>query len=54
MKITRRGVGKMKEKVEAALEKIRPALQADGCNVSPVDINEVCKKPGSCARAFYK
>jgi len=30
----------MREKVEAALEKIRPALQADGGDVELVDVNE--------------
>ena len=30
----------MKEKVEAALEKIRPALQADGGDVELVDVND--------------
>ena len=30
----------MREKVEAALEKIRPALQADGGDVQLVDVNE--------------
>ena len=30
----------MKEKVEKALEEIRPALQADGGNVELVDITE--------------
>jgi Fe-S cluster biogenesis protein NfuA len=30
----------MKEKVEAALQKIRPALQADGGNVELVDVND--------------
>ena len=29
----------MREKVEAALEKIRPALQADGGDVTLVDVN---------------
>ena len=30
----------MREKIEAALEKIRPALQADGGDVQLVDVNE--------------
>ena len=30
----------MKEKVEAALAKVRPALQADGGDVELVDVNE--------------
>ncbi len=30
----------MKEKVEAALEKIRPALQADGGDVELVDVQD--------------
>ena len=30
----------MREKVEAALEQIRPALLADGGNVQLVDVNE--------------
>ncbi|MEJ2067968.1 MAG: NifU family protein [Deltaproteobacteria bacterium] len=30
----------MREKVEAALEKIRPALQADGGDVELVDVND--------------
>lgn len=30
----------MKEKVEQALDKIRPALQADGGNVELVDVEE--------------
>ena len=30
----------MREKVEAALEQIRPALQADGGDVQLVDVNE--------------
>jgi Fe-S cluster biogenesis protein NfuA len=32
------GEEKMKEKVEKALEKIRPALQADGGNIELVDV----------------
>jgi Fe-S cluster biogenesis protein NfuA len=34
------GEGKMKEKVEKALEKIRPALQADGGNIELVDVTD--------------
>jgi Fe-S cluster biogenesis protein NfuA len=30
----------MKEKIEAALEKIRPSLQADGGNVELVEVTE--------------
>jgi Fe-S cluster biogenesis protein NfuA len=30
----------MKEKIEAALNKIRPALQADGGNVEVVDVKD--------------
>lgn len=30
----------MKEKVEAALEKIRPSLQADGGNVQLIDVTD--------------
>jgi Fe-S cluster biogenesis protein NfuA len=30
----------MKEKIEAALERIRPSLQADGGNVELVDVND--------------
>jgi Fe-S cluster biogenesis protein NfuA len=30
----------MREKVEAALEKIRPSLQADGGDVELVDVND--------------
>ncbi|MGE5254743.1 MAG: NifU family protein [Planctomycetaceae bacterium] len=30
----------MKEKIEAALEKIRPALQADGGDVELVEVND--------------
>ena len=30
----------MKEKVEAALQRIRPALQADGGDVELIDVNE--------------
>ncbi len=43
----------LKEKVEAALDKIRPALQADGGDVQLVDINEkgivMVKLQGACA-----
>jgi len=43
----------LKEKVEAALDKIRPALQADGGDVQLVDINEkgivIVKLQGACA-----
>ncbi len=42
----------MKEKVEAALEKIRPMLQADGGNVDLVEITDggvvKLKLTGSC------
>ena len=41
----------MKEKVEAALEKIRPALQADGGDVELVDVNDgvvSVKLTGAC------
>ena len=34
------GEDEMKEKVEKALEKIRPALQADGGNIELVDVVE--------------
>jgi Fe-S cluster biogenesis protein NfuA len=34
----RGGEDEMKEKVEKALEKIRPALQADGGNIELVDV----------------
>ncbi len=30
----------MKERIEAALERIRPSLQADGGNVELVDVND--------------
>ncbi len=30
----------LKEKVEAALEKVRPSLQADGGNVELVEVND--------------
>ena len=44
----------MKEKVEAALNKIRPMLQADGGNVELVDIDEAggvvkVRLQGACA-----
>jgi Fe-S cluster biogenesis protein NfuA len=42
----------MREKVEAALEKIRPALQADGGNVELVDVTDGVVKvrlTGACA-----
>ena len=42
----------MKEKVEAALAKIRPALQADGGDVELVDVNDgiiKLKLKGACA-----
>ena len=43
----------MKEKVEAALEKIRPSLQADGGNVELVEVTEdgvvKVKLMGACA-----
>ena len=43
----------MKEKVEAALEKIRPFLQADGGNVELVEVTEdgvvKVKLMGACA-----
>jgi Fe-S cluster biogenesis protein NfuA len=43
----------LKEKVEAALDKIRPALQADGGDVQLVDISEKgivkVKLQGACA-----
>ena len=42
----------MKEKVEAALAKIRPALQADGGDVELVDVEEGVVKlslKGACA-----
>ena len=42
----------MKEKVEAALEKIRPALQADGGDVELVDVNDgvvSLKLTGACS-----
>ena len=42
----------MKEKVEAALDQIRPTLQADGGNVELVDVNEgvvKLKLTGACS-----
>ena len=42
----------MKEKVEAALAKVRPALQADGGDVELIDVNEgvvSLKLKGACA-----
>ena len=42
----------MREKVEAALEQIRPALQRDGGNVELVDVSEGVVKvrlTGACA-----
>jgi len=42
----------MREKVEAALDKIRPALQADGGGVELVDVNEGVVKlrlQGACS-----
>jgi Fe-S cluster biogenesis protein NfuA len=42
----------MREKVEAALEQIRPALLADGGDVQLVDVNEgvvTVKLAGACA-----
>ena len=41
----------MKERVEAALEKIRPALQADGGDVELVDVKDgvaTVRLTGSC------
>ena len=41
----------MKEKVEATLDKIRPALQADGGDVELVDVNDgvvSVKLTGAC------
>ncbi len=41
----------MKEKIEAALEQIRPALQADGGDVEFVDVNDgvvSVKLQGAC------
>ena len=42
----------MREKVEAALEKIRPMLQADGGNVELVDVKDgivTVRLQGACA-----
>ena len=42
----------MKERVEAALDKIKPALQADGGDVTLVDVNDgvvEVKLVGACA-----
>ncbi len=43
----------MKEKVEAAIEKIRPMLQADGGNVELIDVSEdgvvQVRLQGACA-----
>ena len=42
----------MKEKVEAAIEKIRPMLQADGGDVELVDVQEgivTVRLQGACA-----
>ena len=42
----------MKEKVEAALAKVRPSLQADGGDVEFVDVNDgvvKLKLKGACA-----
>lgn len=44
----------MKERVEAVLDRIRPAIQADGGNVELVDVNEdtkivTVKLTGACA-----
>jgi len=42
----------MKEKVEAALAKVRPSLQADGGDVELVDVNDgvvKLKLKGACA-----
>jgi len=42
----------MKEKVEKALDKIRPALMADGGGVELVDLNKIYNKvklTGACA-----
>ncbi len=49
----------MKEKVEKALEEIRPALQADGGNVELVDVTDGIVKVrltgacGSCPMSTY-
>ncbi|MBW1912205.1 MAG: NifU family protein [Deltaproteobacteria bacterium] len=43
----------LKEKVEAALDKVRPALQADGGDVQLIDVDEdgvvKVKLQGACA-----
>jgi Fe-S cluster biogenesis protein NfuA len=42
----------MREKVEAALEKIRPALQADGGDIELIDVSDGVVKvrlTGACA-----
>jgi Fe-S cluster biogenesis protein NfuA len=42
----------MREKVEAALEKIRPALQADGGDIELIDVSDgivKVKLTGACA-----
>jgi len=44
----------VKERVEAVLDRIRPAIQADGGNVELVDVNEdtkivTVKLTGACA-----
>ena len=43
----------IKEKVEAALDKVRPSLQADGGDVELIDVNEdgvvKVKLQGACA-----
>ncbi len=42
----------MREKVEAALDKIRPALEADGGNIELIDVNDgvvKVKLTGACA-----
>ena len=46
----------MKEKVEAALAKIRPVLQADGGDVELVDVNEGVVKlrlKGACSGCAF-
>lgn len=43
----------MKERIEAALEKIRPALQADGGDVELVEVNDgvvSVRLTGACGR----
>ena len=51
MRLLRKEI-KMKEKVEKALEKIRPMLQADGGNVELIDVSAdgvvKVKLTGSC------